>query len=51
MFQKDFVSEFFDKDILMKWLDDHKNKVGNYHRKIYTVYSFLLWYEQYFVVR
>ena len=51
MFQKDFVSEFFNRDVLMKWLEDHKNKLGNYHRKIYTVYSFLLWYEQYFVVR
>ena len=51
MFQKNFVSEFFNKDLLMKWLDDHKNNVGNFHRQIYTVYSFLLWYEQYFVLR
>ena len=51
MFQKDFVSEFFNQELLLKWLEDHKNKVGNYHRKIYTVYSFLLWYEQYFVLR
>lgn len=51
MFQKDFVSEFFNRELLMKWLEDHKNKVGNFHRQIYTVYSFLLWYEQYFVLR
>ena len=51
MFQKEFTAEFFDRDVLMKWLEDHKNKLGNYHRKIYTVYSFLLWYEQYFVLR
>ncbi|MCP1103163.1 asparagine synthase (glutamine-hydrolyzing) [Aequitasia blattaphilus] len=51
VFEKDFVSEFFKKDILLKWLEDHKNKKGNYQRKIYTVYSFLLWYEQYFVLR
>ena len=51
MFQKDFVSEFFNQELLLKCLEDHKNKVGNYHRKIYTVYSFLLWYEQYFVLR
>jgi asparagine synthase (glutamine-hydrolysing) len=51
MFQRDFVSEFFNQELLLKWLEDHKNKVGNYHRKIYTVYSFLLWYEQYFVLR
>ena len=51
MFQKDFVSEFFNRDLIMQWLDDHKNNRGNYQRKIYTVYSFLLWYEQYFVLR
>ena len=50
MFEKDFVADFFDQALLLKWLDDHKNKVGNFHRKIYTVYSFLLWYEQYFVL-
>ena len=51
MFEKDFVSEFFDQAVILKWLEDHKNKVGNYQRKIYTVYAFLLWYEQYFIVR
>lgn len=51
MFNRDFTSLFFDRNVLIKWLDDHKNRVGNYHRKIYTVYSFLLWYEQYFVIR
>ena len=51
MFERDFVSEFFDQAVILKWLEDHKNKVGNYQRKIYTVYAFLLWYEQYFIVR
>ena len=51
MFEKDFVSEFFNRAVILKWLEDHKNKVGNYQRKIYTVYAFLLWYEQYFIVR
>ena len=26
MFQKDFVSEFFNQELLLKWLEDHKNK-------------------------
>ena len=30
MFQRDFVSEFFNQELLLKWLEDHKNKVGNY---------------------
>lgn len=51
MFEKDFVSEFFDQKLLLTWLYDHKYKNRNYQRKIYTVYSFLLWYEQYFVLR
>lgn len=51
MFERDFVSEFFNRDILLTWLEEHKNKVRNNQRKIYTVYSFLLWYEQYFVLR
>lgn len=51
MFEKEFTAEFFDQELLLKWLEDHKNNRGNYQRKIYTVYSFLLWYEQYFVLR
>ena len=33
----------------MKLLDDHKNGVCSNARKIYTVYSFLIWYGEYFV--
>ncbi|MFV0364118.1 MAG: asparagine synthase (glutamine-hydrolyzing) [Suipraeoptans sp.] len=51
MFNRDFVNEFFNQEVLLKWLEAHKNKQVNYQRRIYTVYSFLLWYEQYFVVR
>ena len=45
------VSEFFDREKLMSMLDAHKSGKKNYARIIYTVYSFLLWYEQYFVLR
>ncbi|HIW21603.1 MAG TPA: asparagine synthase (glutamine-hydrolyzing) [Candidatus Dorea intestinavium] len=51
MFEKDFVKEFFNQELLLKWLDAHKNNKVNCQRKIYTIYSFLLWYEQYFVLR
>lgn len=50
-FQQDFVGEFFDQKQLLTWLDDHYHKKANNCRKIYTVYSFLLWYEQYFILR
>lgn len=51
MFQKEFVSEFFDQKILLRWLDEHKSGKYNHQRKIYTVYAFLMWYEQYFILR
>lgn len=50
-FEREYVSEFFDRDKLISMLDKHKSGKGNYARIIYTVYSFLLWYEQYFVIR
>ena len=51
MFEKDYAAEFFNQKLLLKWLEDHKNNLANNQRKIYTVYAFLLWYEQYFVLR
>lgn len=50
-FMRDYVSDFFNREILLKWLEDHYTGKDNYARKIYTVYAFLLWYEQYFVIR
>ena len=47
-FNKDFVSEFFDKDKINKLLDDHFNGITNNGRKVYTIYTFLKWYEIYF---
>ena len=50
MFNEEFVSEFFDKDKINKLLDDHhSNSKINNGRKIYTIYSFLIWYKKYFV--
>jgi asparagine synthase (glutamine-hydrolyzing) len=48
VFSKDFVSEFFDKDKINKLLDDHFNGITNNGRKVYTIYTFLKWYEIYF---
>jgi asparagine synthase (glutamine-hydrolysing) len=49
MFNEDFVSEFFVKDKLLTMLDEHFKNVKNNGRKLYTVYSFLVWYKVYFV--
>ena len=48
VFNKAFVSEFFDKDKINKLLDDHFNGITNNGRKVYTIYTFLKWYEIYF---
>ena len=41
-------SEFFNTKYLIKLLDDHKNEKRDNSRKIWTIYTFLVWYKQYF---
>lgn len=48
VFNRSFVSEFFNKEKINKLLDDHHNGKWNNARKIYTIYSFLVWYNIYF---
>lgn len=48
-FESDYAKEFFDVDKLINLLDLHyENKMWT-HRKVYTAYSFLLWYKEYFI--
>ena len=49
MFDQPFAREFFDTDMLKQWLKEHQEKKANHQRKLYTVYSFLLWYKAYFI--
>ncbi len=51
MFGRDFAGEFFDVDRLTEMLEEHREGSANNARVIYTAYSFLIWYEQYFVLR
>ena len=48
VFNKEFVGEFFDVEKINTLLDNHFNNVENNGRKVYTIYTFLKWYEQYF---
>lgn len=41
-------SEFFNTKYLIELLDDHKNEKRDNSRKIWTIYTFLVWYKQYF---
>ncbi len=45
------AEQFFDTDYLMKLLNQHKAEKFDNSRKIWTVYMFLLWYDEYFVKR
>ena len=48
-FQSDIAKEYFNTDYIMKLLDDHKAGTAHNMKKIWSVYSFLLWYDKYFV--
>ena len=48
MFNKDFTSKFFKVDVINKLLDEHVAGKKDNYRKIWTIYSFLTWYEIYF---
>jgi len=50
-FDSDYAKEFFDVDYLNNLLNEHLEGKKNNARVIYTVFSFLLWYEQYFILR
>lgn len=49
MFNQDFVSDFFDREKILKYLEQHYKNKKNNARKIYTIYSFLIWYKVYFI--
>lgn len=48
-FTSDFAAVFFDTDALMKLLDDHFHEKAANQRKIWTVFTFLVWYKRFFV--
>ena len=48
-FESDFAAIFFDTNALMSMLCDHKNEVKNCQRKIWTVFTFLVWYKRFFI--
>ncbi|HIW53891.1 MAG TPA: asparagine synthase (glutamine-hydrolyzing) [Candidatus Ruthenibacterium merdigallinarum] len=48
-FTSDFAAVFFDTGALMKLLDDHFHEKAANQRKIWTVFTFLVWYKRFFV--
>ena len=49
-FQSDIAEKFFVTSELMKLLDDHKSGKALNMQKIWSFYTFILWYEQFFVL-
>ena len=43
------AEQFFDTAALLRLLDDHKAGKAKNMTKIWSFYSFILWYELYFV--
>lgn len=48
-FMSDVAAEFFDQPKIIKLLEDHVSGAHNNQRKIWSIYMFLLWYNEYFV--
>lgn len=53
MFASSMAKKFFNTDLLMKMLEDHRdgkntNEKADDSRKIWTVYIFLVWYDRFF---
>lgn len=47
-FNSEAANKYFNTSELMKYLDDHKAGKADNSRKIWTVYMFLVWYEDFF---
>ncbi|MCI8388651.1 MAG: asparagine synthase (glutamine-hydrolyzing) [Clostridiales bacterium] len=48
-FTSEYAAEFFDTEMLMKLLDEHKAEKANNQRQIWTVFTFLVWYKRFFI--
>ncbi len=48
LIQQPYTAQFFDQKYLLHLLDLHRSGTVKTHRKLYTVLSFLIWYQVYF---
>ncbi len=49
LFSAEFVSEFFDQAAILKMLDDCFQGLNDDRRKVWTIYTFLIWYKVFFI--
>ncbi len=48
-FTSDYAGKFFNQKYIIKLLDIHKKKKKDTYKKVWTIYSFLKWYEIFFM--
>ncbi len=51
LLNSDLAAEFFNRDEILAIYDDYIGGNSDNWRKIWTIYTFLVWYEEYFVKR
>ncbi|MBQ3151283.1 MAG: asparagine synthase (glutamine-hydrolyzing) [Clostridia bacterium] len=50
-FTSDVADEFFNKAAILSLLEDHKNGKAKNMKKIWTIYTFIVWYREFFINR
>lgn len=50
-FQQSYAKEFFNMDYALQLLEDHKSGKSPNMKKVWSIYCFLLWYEEFFIKR
>lgn len=50
-FESEIASRYFHADELMKILEEHKSGKNGNMKKIWSIYTFLLWYDEFFIKR
>lgn len=48
-FKSEVATKYFNTKKIIKYLDDHKNNKKDNYKKIWTIYTFIVWYNQFFV--
>ena len=50
-FESDAAAELFNTQAILRLLEDHKNGTAKNMKKVWSIYTFLVWYEEFFVKR
>lgn len=49
-FESEIADKFFNRTAILELLETHKQGTARNMKKIWTIYTFILWYEQFFVL-